>query len=117
MSSGFVRMLLYMSMMQSSGGVSLALKTFLFMLFGFFCHTICWYFDMGFFLICFSEYCEVIFLALFLSYFTCLAKFFIHVSYRIFLGMGFNICGGGLDIGNIVLAINVFGGTCSCIDR
>ena len=36
---------------------------------------------------------------------------------RFSFGMGFSILGGGLGIGDGVLAINVFGGICSCIGR
>ena len=67
MSSGFVRMLLYLSMRQSSGGVSLFLKIFLFIFLGLLSYS-CWYFDIVFF-ICFSEYSVVIFRASFLAFF------------------------------------------------
>ncbi len=47
MSDGFVSMLLYLSVMQSSGGVSWLLKTFLCILFGFFSYS-CLYLAMAF---------------------------------------------------------------------
>ena len=47
MSNGFVSMLLYMSVIQSSGGVSWLLKTFLCILFEIF-SNICLYLDMDF---------------------------------------------------------------------
>ena len=47
MSSRLVRMLLFRSVMQSSGGVSKFLKTFLFIYFGLVSYS-CLYFDMAF---------------------------------------------------------------------
>ena len=47
MSAGFVSMLLYSSVIQSSGGVSLFLKTLLLIFFGFFSYS-CLYLDMVF---------------------------------------------------------------------
>ena len=49
MSNGFVSMLLYLSVIQYSGGVSWLLKTFLCIRFGFFSYN-CLYLDMTFFL-------------------------------------------------------------------
>ena len=61
MSSGLVRMLLFRSVMQSSGGVSKFLKTFLFIYFGLVSYN-CLYFDMAFLMHSFV-YLVVIFLA------------------------------------------------------
>ena len=36
---------------------------------------------------------------------------------RFSFGMGFSICCGGSDLGVGILAINVLGGICSCMDR
>ena len=47
MSSGLVSMLLFLSLMQSNGGVSWFLKTLLFIYFGFFSYS-CLYFMMAF---------------------------------------------------------------------
>ena len=47
MSSGLVRMLLFQLVMQSSGGVSRFLKTFLFIFFGLISYS-CLYFEMAF---------------------------------------------------------------------
>ena len=77
MSSGLVRILLYLSIRQSSGGASVILKTFLFSFLGFFSYN-CRYFDMVF-LICFNKYCVVIFRASFLDIFALLAKSSIHM--------------------------------------
>ena len=49
MSNGFVSMLLYLSVIQSSGGVSWLLKIFLCIRFGFFSYS-CLYLDMAFFI-------------------------------------------------------------------
>ena len=77
MSSGLVRMLLYLSMMQSSGGDSFSLKIFLLIFLGLLSYS-CWNLDMVFF-ICFSEYSVVIFRASFLAIFALLARSSIHV--------------------------------------
>ena len=87
MSSGLVRMLLYLSIMQSSGGDSFSFKIFLLIFLGFLSYN-CWYLDMDFF-ICFNEYYVVIFRASFLAIFTLLARSSIHA----FCGSG---CIGGV---------------------
>ena len=61
MSSGLVRMLLFLSVMQSSGGVSKFLKTFLFIFFGLISYN-CLYLEMDFLIHSFV-YLVVIFLA------------------------------------------------------
>ena len=61
MSSGFVRMLLFMSVMQSNGGVSTFLKTFLFIFFGLILYSFL-YLEMAFLMHSFV-YLVVIFLA------------------------------------------------------
>ena len=60
MSSGLVRMLLFLSVMQSSGGVSKFLKTFLFIFFGLISYS-CLYLEMTFLIHSFV-YLVVIFL-------------------------------------------------------
>ena len=66
-SSGFVRMLLNLSMRQSNGGVSLFLKIFLLIFLGLLSYN-CWNFDMVF-LICIMVYTVVIFWASVLAVF------------------------------------------------
>ena len=61
MSSGLVRMLLFQSVMQSNGGVSKFLKTFLFIFFGLISYS-CLYLEMAFLMHSFV-YLVVIFLA------------------------------------------------------
>ena len=63
MSRGHVRMWLNLSRRQSNGGVSVFLKTFLFMVFGLLSYS-CWYLDIAF-LICLVVYSVVILRALF----------------------------------------------------
>ena len=58
---GLVRMLLFLSVMQSSGGVSKILKTFLFIFFGLISYS-CLYLEMDFLIHSFG-YLVVIFLA------------------------------------------------------
>ena len=77
MSSRLVRMLLYLSMMQSSGGSLISLKIFLLIFLGILSYS-CWYLDMAF-LICFNEYSVVIFWASFLAIFALLARSSIHI--------------------------------------
>ena len=36
---------------------------------------------------------------------------------RFTFGMGFNIFGGGSGLGDVILAISVLGGICSCMGR
>ena len=85
-------------MMQSSGGVSLSLKTYLFIFWKFFSYN-CWYFDMAF-LICVREYSVVILRASFSVIFALLAK----PSLYILCGRGW--VGGGWQ--DIVSMINDF---------
>ena len=59
MFSGLVRMLLFLSMIQSSGGVSWFLKIFLFIFFGLVSYS-CLYFDMAFLML--SKVCFVVIL-------------------------------------------------------
>ena len=75
-SSGLVRMLLFLSIMQLSGGVSKFLKTFLFIFFGLLSYS-CLYLEMAFLIHSFV-YLVVIFLAFVFSVLANVASSFIH---------------------------------------
>src|SRR5450631_4044720 len=94
MSTGFVSMLLCSSVMQSSGGVSWFLKTFLLIFFGFFSYN-CLYLDMVFFMYSFLFFFFVFFLFFFWFFF-----FLFLVFWVVFFFFFFWFCswwGGGVE--------------------
>ena len=86
MSSGLVNMLLDSSVMQSSGGDSVVLKTRMCILFGVMSY-VCLYFDMAFVMLSFVN-AIVIFLASLLAFLAMLARLCIHSSGGVFGGDG-----------------------------
>ena len=108
MSSGFVSILLLRSLMQSSGGVSRFLNTFLFIFFGLVSYSFL-YLDMAF-LMHSLVYLVVIFLACRFDVLAIVAIYLIHVLIR-----KPSVGGGGMCIRLYCLSVSIIGCICQFV--
>jgi hypothetical protein len=108
MSSGLVSMLLFLSIMQSNGGVSWFLKTFLFIFLGLFSYS-CLYFVIAF-LMHSCVYFVVILRACLFAFLPSSAKVLIHSC-----GFDSGLGGGGMIYGYGFLILLLLGGCASLV--